>query len=193
MKKVLVLAVALTLVLSASAFAGANPEAKVAVHVLNHASRSCSKNFPSISGCQDIITTNEGINVDFFPVWFDLTEYQGFEYGVMWEGPSCMFTSCSDLTIGDILYPGDGISHAWTSCQPGPVGIPGFGWIYSYGMVMIVPHPESGELVVGDCASIVDPPICIFAAGTNGMLGDDPCAPTANEESTWGSIKSMFK
>jgi hypothetical protein len=82
MKKVLVLTVALTLILSACAWAGANPDAKVAVHVIPHGSRSCTKGFPVITNCAEIITTEPGPDVDAFPVFFDLVEYQGLDYGL---------------------------------------------------------------------------------------------------------------
>jgi hypothetical protein len=197
MKKVLVVAVALTLILSASAFAGANVGvAKMAVHVDAHMSRSCAKaaTMPVINSCADIVTTAAGYNVDAFPVMFDLVEYQGFDYGLMFNSPySAVFTSCSPLTIGGVVWPGDGVSHAWYTCQPGPIVIPGFIWAYSYGMICPVPHPIAGGPQVGDCQGVLDPFICIFCAGTNGFVGDDPCEPTDTEQNTWGSIKGMFE
>ena len=194
MKKALVIGVALLLLLSVSAYAGFNLDAKVAVHVEVHASRTCTKGFPTLTGCGDIITTEPGPDVDAFPVFFDLVEYQGFDYGMTWPGMySCAFTSCSDLAIGTILWPGDGISHAWYVCRPGPVAIPGYGWFYDYGMICIVPHPTAGGPNIGDCYGNLDRPICIFCAGIGGYIGDDPCWPTGTEQSTWGNIKSMFK
>ena len=195
MKKVLVLTVALTLILSACAFAGLNPSAKVAVHVLTHPSAaSCVKLFPVVNVCTDITTTNPGVSVDCFPVFFDMVEYQGFDYGMTFaSGYSATFTSCSDLTIGTISDPGTGISHAWYVCQYAPVAITGWAWLYSYGMVCIVPHPEAGGPTIGDCHGGNDGVICNFCAGTNGLIGDDPCWPTATEPNTWGSIKGMFK
>jgi hypothetical protein len=195
MKKALVLAVALTLILSASALAGANAGiGKVGVHVLPHASRTCAKNFPVITFCADIITTEPGPDVDAFPVFFDLVEYQGFDYGMTWPGMyTCAFTSCSDLAIGTITHPGDGISHAWYACQPGPVAICGWGWIWDYGIVCVVPHPTAGGINIGDCSGFIDGPICIFCSGIGGYIGDDPCWPTATEQSTWGDIKGIFK
>jgi hypothetical protein len=194
MKKVLVLTVALTLILSACAWAGLNPVAKAAVHVRPHASGSCTKNFPTILDCGDIVTTTPGPDVDAFPVFFDLVEYQGFDYGMTWPGMySAVFTSCSDLTIGSILWPGDGVSHAWYVCQYGPVAIAGFAWIFDYGMVCIVPHPGAGGPTVGDCHGGDDGMMCMFCAGIGGYIGDDPCWPTATEPNTWGGIKGMFK
>ncbi len=193
MKKVLVLAVALTFVLGGTCLA-LNDIAKVAVHVEDHASRSCTKGFPVIGGCEEINTTLTGNDADCFPVFFDLDEYAGFDYGLMWPGMyTCVFTSCSDLTIGGIVSPGDGISHAWTECQPGPVAIPGWGWIWDTGLVCVVPHPEAGGPNIGDCEGVITHPICNFCAGIGGAQGDDPCEPTGTEPTTWGGIKSMFR
>lgn len=158
------------------ALAGPNPNAKYAVHLRPHASGSCTKNFPSISDCNDITTTDAGISVDAFPVFYDLVEYQGFDYGLTFSsGYSCTFTSCSDLTIGGIVNSGDGISHAWYACQYATVAITGFGWIYSYGAVCIVAHPEAGPVQVGDCQGGGDYPTQGACAGTNGTAGENPC------------------
>ena len=194
MKKVLVVAVALMLIFSASAFAGANFTAKGAVHVEVHASRTCTKGYVTIDACVDIVFEISSPDADCFPVFYDLVEYQGFDYGLTWPGMySCAFNSCSDLAIGTILWPGDGISHAWYVCQPGPVSVPGWGWIYDYGMVCLVPHPTAGGPNVGDCSGELDVPICYSCAGIGGYVGDDPCRPTGTEQSTWGNIKSMFE
>jgi hypothetical protein len=197
MKYAIAIIMVSALLISGSAFAGANPDAKVAVHVEPHASRTCVKSFPVITGCADIITTEAGPEVDAFPVFFDLVEYQGFDYGLAWPGSySCSFTSCSDLAIGTIVWPGDGISHAWYSCQPGPVGICGWGWIYGSGLVTVVEHPTAGLINVGDCSGQLDVPGCPYAAGIDGYIGDDPCVPcdpTGQEQETWGSIKSLFR
>jgi hypothetical protein len=194
MKKAFVVTVALTLILGACAWAGMNPDAKVAVHVIPHGSRSCTKGFPVITGCYDIVTTEPGPDADAFPVFFDLVEYQGIDFGLTWPGMySCVYTSCSDLTIGGIVWPGDGVSHAWTVCQAGPVAMPGWGWLWDYGIICVVPHPEAGGPTIGDCQPAPDGVICNFCAGIGGYIGDDPCDPTATEPSTWGGIKGMFR
>jgi hypothetical protein len=196
MTKVLAVTVALTLILSACVWAGVNQDAKVAVHVIPHSSRSCTKSYPVISGCEDIIYTEPTADADAFPVFYDLVEYQGFDYGMMWPGLySTVFTSCSDLTIGGIVYSGEGVSHAWTACQPGPVALPGWAWIYDYGLICVVAHPEAGGPTVGDCQAGADGMVCSRCAGIGGTDGEDPCdcGPTATESSTWGGIKSMFE
>ena len=195
MTKTLMIVVAITLVVSANTFAGRNAAtAKVAVHVLPHASRSCTKSFPSIATCEDITTTETSPDVDAFPVFFDLVEFQGFDYGMTWPGLySAVFTSCSDLTIGGIVNAGDGISHAWTECQVAAVAITGWGWIYDYGAVCVVPHPQAGGPTIGDCHAGADLPLGNFCAGIGDSVGDDPCTPVATEPTTWGAIKGMYR
>ena len=196
MAKVTIIGLGFVLALTASAFAGANMEAKVCVHVEIHASRTCTKSFPAITGCADIISTEPTPDIDAFPVFYDLVEYQGFDYGMTWPGMySCAFNSCSDLAIGTILWPGDGVSHAWYVCQPGPIAVPGWGWIFDYGMVCVVIHPTAGGPNVGDCTGNIDHVCAGCCAGIGGSyIGDDPCGNfTGAEQSTWGGIKTIFK
>jgi hypothetical protein len=143
-----------------------------------HASRTCAKGFPSLAGCEDIVTTEPSPDVDVFPVFYDLVEFQGFEYALVWPGPeSCAFTSCSDLTIGGIVFPGDGISHAWTSCQYDQVAIAGWAWLHDYGAVCVVEHPKAGNLGIADCHRGADMPVASFCAGIGDSVGDNPCMP----------------
>ena len=192
--RVLVITVTLILALSAMAFAGANLEAKVAVHVRAHnAKAGCTV---TITVCTDIVTTEPGYSVDAFPVFFDLVEYLGCEYGLCWPEwtYSAAFSNCADLIIGSITWPGDGASHTWLGCQAG-VCVPSFVWLYADGpgMVCVCPHPISGIINVLDCAEGLDDPMCNFCAGVYGLVGDDPCWPTGTETSSWGEIKGMFE
>jgi hypothetical protein len=196
MKKVLVAMVALTLVLSAVAFAGNNPAGKVAIHVRAHnAKLAC--NYGTITVCGEIVTTEPSFSIDAFPVFYDLVEFKGVEYGVCWPAwaYSAAFNNCSDLVIGAIAWPGDGSSHTWLTCQAG-VAVPSFLWLYADGpgMVCPCPHPETGLISILDCAEGLDSPIGVFCAGVYGEMGDDPCEPVvATEASTWGGIKGIFK
>jgi hypothetical protein len=173
-----------------------NPDVKVATHVRSHNSKA-GCDIGTVLNCADIVTTEPGYSVDAFPVFFDLNEYLGCEYGLCWPAwtYSATFTSCSDLVIGGIQWPGDGASHAWLNCQPGPVAVPSFVWLYADGpgMVCPCPHPVSEEINVLSCAEELDEPMCIFCAGVYGMIGDDPCEPTRTEPRSWGSIKAMFE
>jgi hypothetical protein len=177
-----VMKTAIQLVLAAmivpgSSDAGVNAYvAKGAVHVEPHMARTCADGLPAIASCEDIVTTEPGADVDVFPVFYDLVEYQGFDYALDWPGTgSCAFTSCSDLTIADIVHPGDGIAHAWYTCQPGPVAVPGWGWIQDYGTVCLIDHPTAGGINVGDCQGVIDIVAVVCSTGIGGSLGGDPC------------------
>jgi hypothetical protein len=198
--KIAVASCVLLAVLTGSlAVAGSNSNVAVSVHVMAHsAKRSCASGLPSIGRCDELKTTESSADTDCFPVFYDLSEYRGCEYGLTWPGSyTCTFTSCSDLLIGEIVSPGDGVSHTWTSCRNSRVVIPGWARIYepSGGRVCVVPHPVGGEIYVLDCEEGLDSPVAAPAcAGIAGRPGDDPCGgnqpPT--EEGTWGEIKAMF-
>jgi len=177
MRSVLVFAI-VVLGLSNAGLGGGNHAAEVAVHVKAHSAKQTCPTLPTISDSSDIVTTYEGSSFDFFPVFFSLTEFRGVEYGVTWPDwtYSCAFTSCSDLVIGDIESPGDGISHSWFDCQMGQVVIPGWGWLYadSAGIVCITEHPSSEAIYILDCNQGLDEPVANFCAGVYGATGDDP-------------------
>jgi hypothetical protein len=198
MRKAIVIALGLMLLIAALASAGNNTEAKVAVHVRGHNAKAGCYPGRSILYCGDIITTTPFASVDAFPVFFDITEFRGCEYGLCWPAweYSADFRSCSDLVIGGIMWPGDGGSHTWFSCHE-EVCIPSYVWLYADapGMVCPCPHPVSGAISVLDCAEGLDGPACVFCAGVYGNTGDDPCAcgPVGTETVTWGGIKGMFE
>ncbi len=149
MRKVLVIVSILLMVMASLALAGNNTAAKVAVHVRPHnAKLAC--NVGVINGCADIITTEPGFSVDAFPVFYDLTEFKGVQYGLMWPAwtYSAAFTSCSDLVIGIVDWPGSGAAHTWFDCQAAPVAVPSFVWLYADGPGLICPigHPFFGTI-----------------------------------------------
>ena len=126
MRRVIAGTIILTLVLTGIGVAGSNPDMKAALHVLPHGERTCAKNFPTISEVGDIIYTEPGPEADVFPVFYNLVEWGGFDYGLTWPGLyTCAFTSCSDFTIGGIVNPGDGVSHAWSVCKFTPIAVAG--------------------------------------------------------------------
>ena len=156
---------------------GTNADVRVAVHVLPHASRSCTKNFPVIETGDDIITTEPGADADCFPVFYYIEEYKGFDYALTWPGMySTVFTSCSDVTVGEIVWPGDGISQTWNTCHNGFTAITGWAWIYDYGVVQVIPHPDLGSINVRDChdtVGVAHPNYSVFA-GIGGTEGASP-------------------
>ena len=177
MKRALVVAVALTLILSVAAFAGNNPAPKAAVHVMPHATRTCTKSFPVITGCADIVTTEPSPDADAFPVFFDLCECKGLEFSLTWPEwtSDAMWHSCADVSAGDIRRPGDGVAVAWYECQISPMLVPGWAWIEADdpGLVCVGPHPASGLAIV-DCYGNTSEPTYNFCAGVNGAVGEDP-------------------
>ncbi|MFH1312076.1 MAG: hypothetical protein ABIJ00_02510 [Candidatus Eisenbacteria bacterium] len=194
MTRAIIRAAILVLVVSTVCLGGDNPGAKVAIHVKAHVARQTCETLPAISDSSDIVTTYAGSSFDFFPVFFNLTEYLGVEYGVTWPDwtYTCAFTSCSDLVIGEIESPGDGISHAWSDCETGAVAIPGWGWLYadSAGMVCIIDHPDADAIYVLDCDEGLDEPIDNFCAGVYGATGDDPTSRSGGDDPPEGGGKS---
>jgi hypothetical protein len=203
MKKVLV-AGALTAVLAGGfdggpAVAGSNFLVRATVHVTAYsAKRDCSSGIPAVNGCSELETTEAATDVDCFPVFYDMSEYKGCEYGLTWPGTyTCTFTSCSDLLIGDVVDPGDGVSHVWFSCESRRLMIPGWARIYEPGggRVCLTGHPQTGIINVLDCGGELDSPESApSCAGIGGRAGDDPCGGDSppRQEETWGEIKTMF-
>jgi hypothetical protein len=201
MKKVLVIAIALTFVATA-ALAGGNPAHKVAIHCKAYPG-SCTKAYPVFTTCESIVETWAGQG-DFLamPVFYDLASYSAIGFGLAWpaEWGTMSWTRCKgDLAVGGILNSGEGTGITWTACQTNWGLALGFGWLIATGpgSVCPIPDPATGDIGVVDCAPspgpYLDVPMCISCAGIGGLIGDDPCRPTATETSTWGEIKSMFK
>jgi hypothetical protein len=197
MKRIGVIGVVCVVLLAGAAFAANNPMAKVAVHVKDHNSKQGCAALPAIEACEDINTTYAQHSFDAFPVFFDLVEYQGVEYGMCWPdwAYSAAWTQCADLVIGEISWPGDGISQTWTECHGEAIVITGWAWLYADGpgLVAVCDHPISGATLILDCASGLDEPIGNYPAGVFGAEGEDPCVPVMIEPTTWGAIKGIFE
>ena len=200
MKHALLLAIALVLVVSYPALGGRNPDVKVGIHVLPHdPERGCFLNFPVIDDPSDIIFTYDGCGeeVDFFPVFFDLSECRGVEYAVIWPGSqTCTFTICSYSHIGQLVNSGDWISQCWLECKTGYAIIPGWGEVTmdEPGYVCFAEVPYTGQISILDCSDAIDVPVANFCAGVCGTIGENPLyADQATEPTTWGEIKSLFR
>jgi len=202
MKKVLVIAIALTFVMAAWAMAGDNPTNKIAIHFKTHPT-SCLKGYPVITTCEGIVETWAPLgDLDAMPVFYDLVSYGVVETGLTWpaEWLSTSWVRCKgDIAVGNIVNPGDGTAIAWTACQTTWGVIPGAAWLAATGAgyVCPVPNPATNMFGVVDCRPAPGPyydgPQCVSCGGVGGFIGDDPCRPTAVEPSTWGEIKSIFK
>jgi len=191
--------------LAATAWSGQNPDVKVTIHLLSQEERTCTENFPVLTGCEDVSTcTGYDHQPDVFLVFYNLTGYSLLEYGVHfyyadWE----FYSSCSDQVIIDNFgYELMGVTQFYDSCQPGPVAIPlWFRYWWAEGnQICIVEHPITGEISVGDCDDPmgIDHAPYVFCLGLGGWEWcTDPCAPTQGpvpvEGTTWGEVKALFR
>jgi hypothetical protein len=188
-----ILWVMVVLAVAGPCLAGRNQSMKCAVHVRAHNAKQGCDNLPVIEWWYSLLLTYEGASFDAFPVFFDLYEYLGVQYGLTWPDwtYSAAFTSCSDLVIGSVTTPGTGAAHAWTSCQSAGVAIPSFVWLYAdgHGHVCLTNYPESNppRLWVLDCAEGLDGPVWGYCDCAE-VYTDAP----ATEPTTWGSVKSLF-
>jgi uncharacterized repeat protein (TIGR01451 family) len=179
---------------------GTSREGMAAIHVLpRDASRTCTENFPEVEYCEEIRWTEAACEVDFFTVFFGLDEYQGFEYGLTWpaEWGSISFVSCSDMAIGEIVHPGDGISQTWSECRTGNLIFTGYGRVDATGpgRISIIAHPTWYAPKVITCHYGSYAASVSFSGGVCGAEGDEPCpgGPQRVQPTTWGAIKAMFK
>jgi hypothetical protein len=202
MSKTLLAVLTFALAITIPCFAGNNTNYKVAVHVLpRDCERNCAFDMPRIDDACDILPTYDGSGqFEFFPVFYDLAELYCLEYAVEWTGAyACAFTACSYTHIGEIAWSGDWIAQCYDGCQPGPVVIPGWGWIEMNkpGRICVVPVVEhSGQIEVLDCTGQeIDNPAAVYCAGVRGAPGDDPCRGLvrATEPTTWSSVKALFR
>jgi hypothetical protein len=198
----MVMAIAVTLVLSAYALAGMNPNNKVAVHV--GTVKKCVDLI--FVDCHDIVTATtlcSGYYV--IPVHYDLvctTVLEGaltwpVGWGTIYYGTQCYGSLAIEVTDTAGYY---GYSFAATApvnswSEPACVR-----WFYyatpEAGVICLTANHTTGFIGVVDCTlpePLPDPAVGLFCAGVCGGFGDDPCEPIAVEPSTWGSIKNMFK
>ena len=178
-------------------------ECMMAVHVMPHHPTTCAEIASDITDCEDIETTTDVCDVDVFPVFFEIVECRGMKYGLSWpsEWGEMVFTSCSDLTEGNPVLPGDGVSHSWIDCRTDYLLIPGYGRLVagSPGMIEIVPHPATGTIRLTTCPGYDYWALPMggyaFRAGACGATGDEiSCGgPQRTVPTTWGDIKAMFR
>jgi hypothetical protein len=202
MKAAALLALAGVLVLASPAGGSTtrdNQNLKVILHVEAHATRTCSKNMPSISDRDDFVRMWEThTDVDVFFVVFSYDSLTGVQFGLKWpqDWGSAFTYHCGDLAIGSISEPGDGISLTWQTCQRNGARPPywpvAWTWLApaSDGEVEITPH----FLGTADCAFQRSEPESIFNAGLNvDPYEGPPGGGVAVQPTTWGAVKAMFR
>ena len=183
--------------------AGRNPDVKVAVHAVYQEARTCTENFPIITGCEDITPMGGGTShdPDVFPVFYDIVEYRLLEYAMTFPlGLSITFHSCSDDAVVEGSSDYWMITHTYDTCRPGPVAMPGwFVLVYEAGPACMVSHPSTRTINIGDCQTPmqVDHPQCGYCGSTgHPPRACDPCAPcepSSIERTMWGGVKSLFR
>ena len=137
--------------------AAANANLKVAIHVMAHTPGP--RKVPVFGSSDKLTSSYAGTGeLDFVPVFYDLTGYQRLEFGLTWpaEWGSCQFTTSSgDIRAGGIIEPGDGMILGWGSCQRTWSLSAGCGRLVATGPGTIcpVPNPMSKRLGVVNCAS----------------------------------------
>jgi hypothetical protein len=194
------IALVLVLVLSAAALTGENPNCKVAIHVQPHNSKRTCGSLPAIDGCGDIVSTDYSEYVDAFVVFYDLVCIMSYEgaitWPIQWEYGPVWWQGCGDMEISEEDENHWSWSGVFLEGQADNTIVVGWAYIYveSEGMIQPTPHAQTAFIGVDDCASnALDAATCLSGAGVGGIVGDDPCAPSAAESRTWSGIKSMFK
>jgi hypothetical protein len=176
-----------------------NQNLKVILHVEAHATRTCSKNMPTLSNRTDLVRMwDTHTDVDVFFVLFSYDSLTGVQFGLKWprDWGSAFTYHCGDLAIGSISAPGDGISLTWQDCQSSDVR-PQYwpvAWTWldpvSDGEVEITPH----FLMTADCAFQESKPESIFNAGLNvDPYEGPPGGGVSVQPTTWGGVKAMFR
>lgn len=178
----------------------ANPDHKIAIHIVAHEDRTCSDNFPVVEFCYDIQTTYPGCGeIDFFPVFYDLNAVISVEFGLAWPSDwgSCHYVACAgDTRVGDIVESGDGMGAAWVECHEAPLIVMGFGRITADvpGTICVTRNPLTGCWGVEGCDyETHDPPAATFCSGACGEPGEDLFGTSNTVPTTWGTIKAMFR
>lgn len=210
MAKRFLVALALVCTFSTTTLAGQNAGFKVALHVMKHGSRTCTRSFPVLTSCRDIVTTYtpesyppmpNTDDIDVFPIFFNLAQVRALQYGLTWPLDWCSgaYQACADLSVGAIQWPGDGVVSSWNTCRVTPLIIAGFCWLCptTLGIVELVSFPwdpDPRPVAVCDCQdpAQTDYPVAVYRVGV-GVPGDNPCEPMENKPSTWGQIKATFK
>ena len=167
--------------------------------------RTCTGGIPELKTCEDIKTYTEGCGcIRVFPVFIDIPEYTGLNYSLYWpeEWGDMVFVSCSDVTVGDIVKPGDAIQHSWTRCRSKTFAVPGFGEIFASdpGYMWVDEHRDYDMVCAVDCdGDRVWVRDTYVTAVCGADLWYDYCLPCGNVPSertfykTWGGIKAMFR
>jgi hypothetical protein len=206
-----------------------NPNAKVALHIQAHVTKGdvCGTIAdPSTVGCSNFTVTASGAPASAYDTYIVFAGgdtglgIAGGEFGINYDtgsgtGLFLTWSNCGDLEFPNPNFPNPNTGNlvTWDSggnCQntdvagEGVQAIAGFMYVYVYseGVMEILPRPVSGKLAVAACTSaetVLDPGLGGSAAFHSTKTGCNPCtdAPCAHpvpvENTTWGGVKAQFK
>lgn len=184
-----------------------NQHVKVSLHIALHEDRSCSKNMPVLDSRDDLV--NYWLQVEYprdfdvFVVYHGFDQTAGVSFALDWpvEWGSTWYTFiCADHNLGNITEPGDWVSTAWIECQPGDDGgafLPAaWAWLTATGpgeLALLPYFQDRIDIVACSENNWAETQVeSVFHAGIGLMPYSGP-PMVANEPTTWGAIKAMFR
>jgi hypothetical protein len=202
------------------AWAGANDQAALALHVASRASKNlCTVNLPS--SCNDFTTSTA--SPGFYTIYLTIANYSdtvgiaGAQFGVSYDGTGASgvdvmnWRSCSDLEYRQDNWPASGTGNLITwdfsgNCQRGDGGISPITagafdvTIYSGDVFSVTPRPVDGLAKVAGC-DVVEIDLTDLVPSRLGKVafgstdGYNPCLgpQTPVRPTTWGSIKILYE
>jgi hypothetical protein len=174
--------------------------AKFALHLEEHAGRSCGSGLPSIGTRYEIANRVDHelpYDIDVFVVVFGISGIRAAEYGLAW--PSTWGTGvtshCAAISLGDIVNSGDGLVLGWGDCQVANPVLPlSWTWLTAGepGGIQIVAYPANQSLGVAACDCTGVAADSVFHAGVN---TDPPGITiwTGGALSSWDRVRSLLE
>ncbi|MFH1312064.1 MAG: right-handed parallel beta-helix repeat-containing protein [Candidatus Eisenbacteria bacterium] len=165
----------------------------IAIHIEEHADRSCDHNLPVIDE-NSINSTYDGVGrIDAFVVLLRYGEAKAISFALTWPEAwgSGSWHDCSHLKIADISSPGDETSILWKDCAMDTVPLI-VGWltltVTTPGTIEIEPEHKQGAIALADCNEIAPSMSEILLSargGAGGVKGDDFAEITTIRNRNW--------
>ena len=196
MKYVLIAVAVMVLLVPASALAAGNPEAKLFItfttptpdnaSVVNTVYPAAYTAVTAYLGATDLGMGMQGISFMITDVGVDCP-------GVFAPDPGFTNLLPGDLAIGNYLT---GITLASTECMPGPDVCVAYVSLFYLGgecCIEVLDHPDYPRWVL-DCNDPAQVDFYGILAGGGGAVNTaSPCPTVPVEESTWGSVKALYR
>lgn len=207
MRLALVLGIA-ALVFGSAASAGAagNPDVELALVVQPHTPHGCGGTYSDCSTMQYRLAETGSYDVLVVAYNYDglravryALDYSGVADATFGSFNSCTYTQISGARAAGLF----GVSQAWSACQapaaPGEGVV--IGWLELWGgagRIDIVPDTGTSSVQAIDCSFAMDAVFNVHPAFVGGAAAADgdtsPCGQIlANEETTWGGVKTLYR